>query len=120
MVGPWQPPTPQYRLDYVLRNKDGFVFSKPSLSTGLNQEVTMKQGVQIPPDFKTSIMQVDLTPQRETPTGLEMGVKWSLQEGTTKVAAPGGETLLFTTPQGIQVFVAWRKVADPETAAARP
>jgi hypothetical protein len=112
MVGPWQPPTPQYRFDYVLRNKEGLVFSKPWVSTGLNQEVTMKQGVQILPDFKESIMQVDLVPQKETPAGLELGVKWSLQEGTTKVAAPGGETLLFTTPQGVQVLVAWRKVAE--------
>jgi hypothetical protein len=118
-VGPWQPPVPQYRFDYVLRNKEGIVFSRPWVSTGLKQEVAMKQGVQVPPEFRHSTMEVNLTPQKETPEGLELEVEWSLHERTTKTA-PRGDTLLFTTPQGIQAFLTWTRLADPATAAARP
>jgi hypothetical protein len=104
-VGPWQPPVERYRLTLVIRSRDGRELSKPSVTTGLHQEATMKQGVQGIPgsDSGSSFMEVQLTPQKETADGLELDVKWAVHEGTTRTAAGTGETILFTTPQGFQV-----------------
>src|SRR5215471_12551487 len=49
-VGPWQPPVPHYRLDFSIRRRDGVVVSTPWVTTGMNQEVTMRQGMQGAPN----------------------------------------------------------------------
>jgi hypothetical protein len=121
-VGPWQAPVPHYRLDLSIRSQDGRVLSTPYVTTGLKQEVTMKQGLQVFPPrgaIGDSIMEVELVPQKETAGGLELGVKWSLHEGATKTAGGSGETLLFTTPHGFQVFLqSWsRRPAEAEGTA---
>jgi len=87
IVGPWQAPVPQYRFDYVLRVGDR-VLSTPWVTTGLKQEVRMTQGGQAVLGAPEMRMEVDLTPRKETAEGLELGVQWSLHEGTTKTASP--------------------------------
>ena len=110
-VGSWPPGVPQYALTFSIRKGD-FVFSKPYVTTGLKQEVTMKQRLQVQgADGKSrdTLMQVDVRPQKETAGGLELSALWSVQEETAKIAA-SGETLLFTTPQGVQVFLNWTRL----------
>jgi hypothetical protein len=121
MVGPWQPPVPLYRLQFLIRTRDGHVLSTPWVATGLKQEGKLVQAMRClkeAPDLPAfgcdSRMEVELVPRKETAEGLELELHWAVHEGTTKTAGRG-ETLLFTTPQGYQLVLQEWSRRTPES-----
>ena len=111
-VGLW--PGPQYHIALLVRTAEGRVLSTPAVTTQQGHAMEMKQGVEQPSG--RALIELKLTPTRETEAGLEVDMtmvvtrgvsekRWTEDHTVDTRTLPKGESLLFRTDAGVEVHM---------------
>lgn len=118
VIGTW--PGPQVRVELEVRAADGRVLSTPHITTQMNHACEIKQGMRR--DDRRAMLEIVLIPKAETAAGLDLemtavesrpvsATRWIEDHRKETFTAGKGETVLFTTDEGVQVVLTgWGRV----------